>query len=185
MPRSIHPSMTSALSSGLIVPALFVMLTFKSATRYVWSGVGNIVVNAQTYTGVGSLGSIGSIIEGTEVRADGTTVKLSGIDPILQGECMADIQLGAPAKIWFGLMASGTTLIGTPYLLFSGTVDRPTVSIAPNEIAITLALESAMINLQRATQRRYTSADQRLYWPTDTAFSWVEMLNDVALVWGG
>ena len=49
---------------------------------------------------------------------------------------------------------------------------------------IQLALENRMIQLQRPNVLRYTSADQRLRFPTDTAFGWVEQLNDLALIWG-
>jgi hypothetical protein len=96
---------------------------------------------------------------------------------------MNDIQPGAPAKLWFGCLSQGT-IVGAPYLLFSGTMDLPTVSVGVDTISITLALETRMLDLSRATNRRYTSADQRLLYPTDTGFSWVEQLNDLALRWG-
>lgn len=182
--RNLDSTMAAALSAGVIRPAILVMLTLASGTQYIWSGVGNLVYNAQTYVGVGSLGSLGTITETTELQADGTTVKLSGIDPVLYSDCMTDIKLGAPANIWFALLANGTTLIGAPYLLFSGVVDKPTITVAPDDITITLALENELINLQRPSMRRYTSADQRIAFPFDTGFGWVETLNDIALVWG-
>jgi len=95
----------------------------------------------------------------------------------------ADIQQGAPASLWFGLM-SGGALIGTPYLIFSGIVDQPTIEIDTQALTFTLALENKLANLVRATCRRYTAADQRLYYPDDIGFNWVEILNDVALRWG-
>ena len=98
-------------------------------------------------------------------------------------EALNDVRLGAPAKIWFGLM-SGGAFIGNPYLVFAGTVDKPTVLTSPEGSSITLALENRLVNLQRPTNRRYTSADQHLSYPTDLAFNWVEILNDIALVWG-
>jgi hypothetical protein len=160
------------------------MLTFRSATKYIWSGPGDLVWDAQTFTGVGSLGSIGTITEGTEINADGTTVTLSGIDPVLLAECLTDIQPGAPASIWLGFVTPARVLIGTPYLQFNGCVDVPTVVPGTDTISITLSLESRLLDMGRASCRRYTSADQRLYYPTDSAFGWVEMLNDVALIWG-
>ena len=50
-------------------------------------------------------------------------------------------------------------------------------------LEIALKLESRLSNLQRASMRRYTAADQSLYYPTDSGFSWVEQLNDQALRW--
>jgi len=183
MSRQLDPSLASALSDGIIYPIVLVMLTFASSTKYVWSGVGNFVYNGNTYLGVGSLGSISTISEGSEVQADGINLKLSGIDPVFMGECMADIQLGAPAKVWFALVSEGA-IIGSPYLIFSGNVDQPKFNTSADECSITLSLENELVNLQRASQRRYTSADQRNFYPNDTAFGWVEQLNDQALVWG-
>jgi hypothetical protein len=101
----------------------------------------------------------------------------------LLNEALNDIWLGAPAKIWFGLLRNGA-LLGVPYLIFAGTVDKPSVHIGLDTLSVTLALENRLVNLQRANQRRYTAADQKLYYPTDMAFNWVESLNDIALRWG-
>lgn len=183
MSRNLDPTLQAGLESGVIVPAILAMLTFKSGTRYIWTGIGNLIFDAQTYFGVGSLGGFGGVTEGVEVRADGTTVSLSGIDPTLYGESMTDIQLGAPARLWFALFSEGV-LLGAPYLFFSGLVDKPAVSTGPEALTISLALENRMTNLQRPSQRRYTAADQHVYYPDDTAFVWVERMNDLALIWG-
>jgi hypothetical protein len=175
--------MAAALSTGLIKPFFMAELSFKLQRQWVWTGVGNLVWNAQTFVGVGSAAKIGTIQEGTDVHAYGTSVTLSGIDPVLIGECMTDMVPGAQATLWMGLLANGA-IIGSPYLLFNGTMDQPTVSVGVDTISITLALETRMLDLSRASNRRYTSADQRLYHPTDSAFGWVESLNDQADVWG-
>jgi hypothetical protein len=184
MARQLDTTLAAALANNAIVPCFFLQITFASATRYVWTGVGNFTFNAMTFEGIGSLGKVGTITEGVEIKAEGTTVTLSGIDPVLQAESMTDIRLGAPATLWFGLMANATTLMGVPYKIFSGFVDRPTLTVSPTELTISLALESAMVNLQRPQGRRYTSADQRITHPSDTAFGWVEVLSDQALLWG-
>jgi hypothetical protein len=183
MPRDLDSAFSAALASGLIQPFFMAQLTFNSQTEYIWTGVGSLVYDSQRYIGVGSFAKIGSVKEGTDVQAYGTTVTLSGIDPVLLAECMSDIKPGAPAKLWFGGLSNGN-IIGAPYLLFSGTMDQPSVSVGVDTISITLALESRMMNLSRATNRRYTSADQRLKYPTDIGFSWVEQLNDLSLRFG-
>jgi hypothetical protein len=175
--------MLASLVSNTIRPGFLAVLTFRTATEYVWSGLGNLVYAGNTYKGVGSLGRIGSISEATEVRAIGTTVTLSAIDPTLLSECLNDIQLGAPAKIYFALFDAALNIIGAPYPLFVGTVDQPVIQIGIDQMAITLKLENKLANLQRANMRRYTAADQRIRHPNDTAFNWVEILNDLALKW--
>lgn len=175
--------MQAALAAGVIVPAIMADLTFVTGTQYVWSGVGSLTYAGNTYTGVGTLGSIGTISEGVDVKANGTTVTLSGIDATLYGDCMNDIQLGASAKLRLALLSQGA-IIGTPQLIFSGLIDQPTVSEGGDTISITLALETRMTNLQRPRMIRYSSADQRLRCPTDNSMQFIEQLNDEALIWG-
>src|SRR5450631_2441135 len=117
MARELNTTYAAGLSDGVIMPIRLVMLTFKTAVKYVWSGVGPLVWNGKTFVGVGSLGQVGAITEGTGVEAHGTTVSLPGIDPVLLSECLTDIQLGAPARIWRGLWQNGG-LYGVPYQTF-------------------------------------------------------------------
>jgi hypothetical protein len=176
--------MLAGVQSNFIAPALMADLTFRSSTQYVWTGPSTLAYNGHNYLGIGSLGTVSSITDGTDVRADGTSVTLSGIDPTLLNDSLTDIQVGAPAVVYFALVDQSLALIGTPYIVFRGKIDKPTVTPGIDTISISLALESPLTNLQRPNQRRYTAADQRLYYPDDTAFNWVEILNDIALRWG-
>jgi hypothetical protein len=101
----------------------------------------------------------------------------------LVNDAMADYLVGAPAKIYFGLLADGA-LVGTPYLIFSGQIDQPTIDVSTQSSSITIALENKLSNLLRPTARRYTSADQHLAHEDDLGFNWVETLNDCSLKWG-
>jgi hypothetical protein len=184
MARNLDPTLEAAISAGLIFPVRLVSLQFRSETVYVWSGPGPLTWGGQTFQGVGSLGTIGPLTEGVEINAEGTSVTLSGIDPVLLAESLTDIQQGATANIWFGLVDASLNVIGTPYLQWSGAIDTPSVTPGVDTISITLNLESRLIDHARPNMRRYTSADQRLYFPTDSSMGWVEQLSDVSLRWG-
>jgi hypothetical protein len=184
MSRNVSSPMLAVVTSNFVRPAFMAALTFRSGTRYVWTGIGNLVYGGNTFRGVGSLGKIGTVSEGTQVRADGTTVSLSGIDPALLSDSLTDIQVGAPAIVYFATVDANSNIVGTPYTLFSGLVDKPLITPGMDDISISLALESLLSNLQRPTQRRWTAADQQLDYPDDSAFNWVEILNDQALRWG-
>lgn len=181
MPRTLPSLMLDDLVTNTVMPCVLVDLTLTTGVTYIWSGIGTLTYSGHDYLGVGSLGTLGDIIEGTDVKADGTTITLSGIDPTLLNDCLLDIQLGAPVTIWFGLFYNGAVISATP--LCVGTVDKPTIPITPDAISITLSIENRMINLQRATNRRYTSGDQNYYYPDDSGFLHVEELSDIALVW--
>jgi hypothetical protein len=172
-----------SIADNNIRPALLAEIHFRSEVSYIWSGVGNLVYAGNTYLGVGTLGRVSRIGAGVEVAAGGVTVALSGIDSNLFSESMTDIQLGAPARISFALFDPAGNVLGT-YPAFVGLVDKPIVTPGLQEITIALGLETRLTNLQRANARRYTATDQQLYYPDDSAFQWVEQLNDQALKWG-
>ncbi len=182
--RNLGAALATAASAGLIRPAVLAAIAFRSGVSYAWSGTGSLVYAGNTYLGVGSLGTIGTISEGTEVEAKGTTIGLSGIDLGLLGSCLADIQVGAPATLSLALLDPNGAMLGVPYPLYAGTVDKAPIEIGAETISIALALENRLTNLQRASNRRYTAADQALAYPTDMAFNWVEILSDIALRWG-
>jgi hypothetical protein len=182
VPRDISSPVLAAITSNLVRPGLLADIEFHSQTVHCWSGPCPVAWNGNTYTGTGSFGKIGTIAGGTTVSASGTSIALSGIDPVLMGECLADIQLGAPVTLWLACFDQNLNVLGTPYALFVGTVDQPVLDISLEELAITLKLENRLVNLQRATLRRYTANDQNLYYPTDCAFNWVEILSDQALL---
>ncbi len=170
-------------------PVLLGMIQFRSAIRYVWSGPGTLEWDGNTFAnGDGSAGtfiSVGSVAESTEVQAQGTSVTLSGLDPVDLAEALGDVQVGAPVKLWAGALNPDMTLRGVPYCFFAGTVDKPAVQVAPDSCTISLALENKMINHSRASNRRYTTADQAANgFPNDSGFDQVEILNDLVLKWG-
>ena len=176
--RVLPEQFITAVTSGVVMPAILVDLTFVSGTKHVWSGVGPLAFNGNTYIGAGTLGSIGPIVESIELQADGTSVALSGIDPSLYAECLSDIQLGLPATIWFCILAGG---FAYGYKAFEGQMDKPSINTGADAITIAIALENKLVNLQRPSARRYTTQDQYLDYPNDCGFSWVPMLNDIAI----
>jgi hypothetical protein len=180
--RELTTDLAAALASGEILPFFMATLQFKTSVQRVWTGLGNLTVDGQTFAGIGTLGEIGTITEGTNLEARGTYVKLSGIDPVLLGESLTDVQPGLTALLWLGCMDTNGNVIGTPYQVFSGIIDQPSIEVSDETISITLNLESKVIDFQRASQRKYTSADQRaMTHPNDSFFDYVEQMNDVAL----
>jgi hypothetical protein len=174
--------MQAAITARVIQPAIFAQLTFKSETVNVWTGIGTITYNGVTWSGIGSLGSVGTITENTTVEAAATSVSLNGIDPALYADCMSDIVTGQPASIWLACM-SGSMVLGT-ILIFKGLIDIPTVSEDTEDISISLALESKLTNLQRANRKLWTAAEQQRLYPTDSGFNYVPIMVDVANIWG-
>jgi len=177
------PAQLAACQAPQLAPAIFVQLTFASTTIYVWSGLGSILWNGQTWMGLGALLGLAPVEEGTTVEARGMTVRLSGIDPALLPECLGDFQLGLPAVIYFDVYANGA-LTGSPLTAWSGRMDQPTLDVAADTATIAIACESRLVDLNIAVDRRYTLEDQQMDWPGDLGFVFTAGLQEQALFWG-
>lgn len=182
MPRNLPSLMITEITSNQVCLCFLVDIQLVSGTARVWSGMGSVTWNGNTYTGVGSMGAVGEIAEGSDVKSRGTSIELSGIDQTLLNDTLNDLQIGAPATVWLATFSAGA--IQAAVKAFGGTVDRPVIVPGMDTFSIQIALETKMANLQRPTNRRYTLADQRRYYPDDTGFQFVEVLNDIALLWG-
>jgi hypothetical protein len=178
--------MLTPMLSNAIRPCFLATLTFKSQTINAWTGYGTLTIPSSPpteYLGLGDFVKIGTITEGTDVQAYGLTLSLSGIDSNLLNESVTDIKQGAPAVLYFALLDQNGNVFGTPYPIFSGNIDKSSVHIGVETSTISLQLENRLADLQRASNRRYTSADQQRYYPGDTIFAFVESLNNIALIW--
>jgi hypothetical protein len=185
MPRDLDTATQAQVVAGTVTLAFFLEITFNTGTYYLSTLPNNFTWNSQTWVGTGGFGQVGQIAEGTDIKAYGTSVTLSGIDPTILADCLNDIQLGAAAVLYVGFFNTGTlTLVAAPTCIFSGQVAEPSIQAGGDTVAITLNLESPMLRLQRGSFRRYTTADQHIDNPGDTAFDWVPELNFLALNWG-
>lgn len=184
MPRGISSAMIAALEAQFLSPAFFVAATFKSGPVYLWTGVGTIFWNSQTWTGVGSLAQISTIEESSEVNAKGMTIGLSGIDATLLGDVLAEVQLGLPAQVYLALFDSGGNIIADPLLSFQGRMDQPTVTVGGETASISINCESRLLDMNTPVLRRYTDADQKLDYPNDEGFAYVSAIQNVRVFWG-
>jgi hypothetical protein len=183
MPRNIDSSVLAQLTSGSLKPANFVMLTFATSTAYLWSGQGSVVWNNQTWTSLGPLLNISTLESGTTVEARGVTVTLSGLDPVLLPACMNEFCLGLPAAIYLGVFVDGELL---PNVITSwyGRMGQPTITLTAETAMIAINCESRLIDLNIASDRRYTQEDQSRYYPGDLGFSFVTEIQERTLFFG-
>ena len=184
MPRpGVTTTVLAALQAPLVQPAIFVQVQFLSATAYLWSGVGSITWNGQTWTGLGSLLSLAAAEDAATVEARGMTIVLSGLDASLLSSAMGDFGLGLQAIVYFG-MYSGGSLIPTPITTWSGRTDQPTVDIGGDTATISIGCENRLLDMNVAVDRRLTSQDQQMTWPGDLGLQFVDGLQEMTLYWG-
>ena len=181
--RAMSSAMLTALTSTELFPAIFVQANFATGPVYLWSGLGTISWNSHNWLGIGTLGGISTIGEGSTVEAKGITLTLSGFDATLLPLVMTEFQLALPVTVYLGLFNAGA-LIADPIPGFVGRMDQPIVQVDGKTAIININCESRLMDMNFAVKRRYTADDQQRDWPGDLGFQFISEIIEMTLYWG-
>jgi hypothetical protein len=186
--RGLTTNQTAAALSSVIYPGLLLDLTFEDNTYHVWCGIGTLTVGGVPYVGVGTMGRITTISEGIGVEAKGITLTLSGLDPTWLPESMNEINLASRAKLYWAFLnplatSMATLVIDSPLCIFSGIMDGPSIDMDTSTAAISIDVESKLIEMNRSRGGRYTDQDQKARYPLDESLQWVSYNIDKNILW--
>jgi hypothetical protein len=184
MGRGMSAAFIASIQEQNLRPAIFFEGQFASGFLRLWSGVGDISWNGQTWSGAGTLLGISSIEESGEVVAQGTSISLSGVPVDLVALCISDAQQGLPGKLWLGLLTTSGGVIADPVQAFVGRLDVPRISHGGESCTITISYESRLIDLNAPREFRYTDESQKQLYPGDRAFEYVTTIQGQDIVWG-
>jgi hypothetical protein len=178
--------MLSAIEAGELWPAFFVQIGFISETIYIWSGLGTIVWNGNSYQGVGALLGLSAVEEGATVEPRNIVVTLSGLDSNDLPEVLSDYKTGLPVAVYLGLFsdATGTTLLATPICIWAGETDQPTIDVDGATATIAIGCENCLSAMNVAVDRRRTMEDQQWQAPGDLCMSFLGALQEKTTFWG-
>ena len=132
--------MQAVATAELVRPIYLVDMEFSSGSIFLWSGMGDLTYNSNTYLGAGDLLSIGSIAETAELTANGATVTLGGIKQSLLTLARDEPYQGRPLIIRLGAFDESGDLIASPVILFSGFMDIMTIADSGDTSTITCLL---------------------------------------------
>jgi hypothetical protein len=172
------------LSAAHIKPLLLLQMKFTSQTMYVWSGIGNLQWNGQTWLGLGTLGTISDIEESSEIKATNVTFTLSGIAHDMIQHAIGEVRQGYPVQLWLGTLGDNNNVIADPLQIFAGRMDVPTIDEGATTSTISIAVENRLIDLNRSRERRFTDQDQQIDHPGDLGFQYVQFIQNWNGTWG-
>jgi hypothetical protein len=182
MARNLTAALKAEFLKLRLSPVVFVEIEFLNSTARLWSGYGNLSWNGQTWLGMGTVGSVSSISESSDIAANGISLSLSGIPTDTLDDCLNEIRSNKRVKLWFGAVDANGGIIVDPYLSFQGFTDVPTIEEGADSCTITLTCEPRWID-RRARKWAFTQEDQNVLHPGDTGFRFLKDINK-PLYWG-
>ena len=187
MTRTVASSIITKLSDDKIYPFYAVRLAFDGSPQYLWTGLGTITINSNSYTGLSTMLNISSVQESQDIAARGMTLTLSGIPSDLLSLALTEPYQGRLCYVYLGFMTSWENPDTNPDVMevFSGYMDQLVIEEGAETSDIRVSVESRLIDLERPRTRRYTSQNQGIRFANDKAFDFVESLQNQRLAWGG
>ena len=179
MSRTIPSALLTALSQPEVKPYLAVEFDFDSSPIRLWTGYGDRTIGSDTYTGAGNLLSVDNFDEVNDLSAKSLPISLTGLS-----SSIVSIALSEPYQRRTCTVYLGTVDTSTPIEIFSGFMNVMTIEDSGETSDISVVVESKLIELEKASDRRYTEENHASRHSGDTFFSYVTKLQDEKVVWG-
>jgi len=183
MTRGLTSAAQTAVAGETVTRQVAVALDFPSGIARWNSSPADIVIDEQTYLGVGALGSISVAEEGIELRAYGMTVGLTGIPRDAIALALGTAYQGRAGTIWEVILDASTWQpVADPIVIFRGRMDQMDISIG-STAQVSVKLENRLTDWERPRIRRYMDADQRRRDPNDGSFRFVPATTEKEIIW--
>jgi hypothetical protein len=166
--------------------ALFfaVKAEFDTDDIRIWSGIDDITINSETYTGAGSLLNISNVEESLELKSSGLAVALSGMDSTVVSYALTENYQNRPITLYLGYVMGGTNEVAGTLTLFKGRMTSLVINDTPQGSTVSIDAESRLVDLNRPSNFRYTKESQNFLHDGDTGFNRVASLQDKQITWG-
>lgn len=184
MSRDADATLLAETGSQEVIPIFLLEFEAESGFVRAWTGVGDLDYNGDTYLGTGILGGFSQVEEGTDGTALGVSYSLSGIDPGMAAIAVADIRQDKLATLTFAAVDSECQFVGIPEPIAVHFTDIPSIQDDGATSIISLSCESAGIDQLRPRIRRFTTEDQKIDFPDDIGFEYVEGMQLRKINWG-
>lgn len=185
MSRGLPAAVNTALQSNFVQLVTFAELQFSASTQYVHDGLGTYTWGGQDWIGLGNLGSISAIEEGTEISPYSLTLTLSALDSTMSASALTENYFMRPVKIYLGILNSADSLIATPTQVWAGHMDVMTITTGSENDTISLVAESAMSKFDQASNLKYTDRQHRRVDSSDLFFEFLQDIEGAKVVWRG
>ena len=188
MSRPFSPASLAAFDLPYVTILTFVKLEFAAETVYIHNGIGTYTWGDEDWLGVGSLGSVSTLEEGSEVSPYSITLTLSALDATLSGQALNEDYFMRPVEVYVGILSADDELIEDPLPMWAGFMDVMSITAGQeggNGDQIVVTCESELAAFDRSANLRYTNQTQQQRYPSDTFFEFMPKIEGLKIKWRG
>ncbi len=165
--------------------AYAVDLSFPSGHVRLTTWPSDLVIASNTYTGVGTLGSVSEVPERARLTAERWTYQLSGVDPSVVPESEIDNCFGRSVTEYEVWINSETHAVIGYEIKREGRMGRVRRRHGGAIPTIQVDCETRLVVAEQADGWCFTSEHQAKFYAGDTGFDQVKELDSVEIIWGG
>jgi hypothetical protein len=179
----IPTALATAIAGSTVRPFYAVEFLLDGGAVRLWTGYGDRVISGNTYTGSGSLMSIGDVETVADMSAPAINITLSGMSGDLISLSLQEPYQRRVCRVYFGAIINdaGDHSVFTAYV---GKLNKMTIEDSAETGIIRVLVDSLLIETEKTSGRRYTSESQKSRFSSDTFFDYVAAIQDAEIVWG-
>jgi len=189
MSRDLHASTATELQTDAIAAFMMVKMELgndgdgNSQDIFLNSTSQTFTYSSDTYQGVGGLGTISAVEEGTDFANRPMSLELSGVDVTLVSTALNINYQNKPVTIMLGVLDDEDAFIGTPTIIFKGKIDTMSVEIGDNS-KISVRCTSDLADWERPSDGRYTDEDQQARFAGDLGLQFTNQAAEKEIFFG-
>jgi len=171
--RTVPAAILTALAQPEVEPFYAVEIDLDSGPLRVWTGRGDRTIDGQTYSGGGDLVAVSGLEEVADLSAKQITLTLTGMNStVISLALQEDYQRRRVRVLW------GVRGVSDFVEVFSGNLNQMVIEDGPDFGTISVTVDSRLVELENASNRRYTSESHKTRHATDTFFDFVSQIQD-------
>ena len=182
--QGIDTRVLTALTETETFPFIAIKAQFDTSTVRLWTGKDDITLNSETYLGSGTALSFGGVEETQDLKSNGVTITLSGMDATVLDLALSENYQNRKIEVLLGFLDGGTNEAKGTLTLFSGRMMQMSITDSTQASQISIQAESRLQDLERPSQLRYNRGSQQFIDSTDTAFRHVQENLESEIIWG-
>ena len=182
--EGIDSAILTRLGADNVQPFTAVKAEFDTDDVLIWSGIEDITINSETYTGAGTFLGIDTVEEDAEINSNGIAISLSYMDPIVLNYALTESYQNRPITILIGFTMGGSNEVAGVMTLFKGRMQTMRINDTPEGAVISLTAENRLIDLSKPRGYRYTNQAQQHLFSGDLGMQYISKIQEKQIFWG-